>query len=60
MKKLAAALALLTLAACGVDGEPVRPSMATTVGVGSGGDVYGGTSVGATLGNVTVGTGLGL
>ena len=53
------ALALLILAGCGVDGEPVRPSLGTTIGVGSRG-VNATTSVGAVLGNVNVGVGVGL
>lgn len=52
-------LAALSLAACGVDGAPVRPSMTTTVGVGDSG-VHTATRVSATKGNMTVGLGLGL
>lgn len=58
-KRYLVALALLVLAGCGVDGEPVRPSLGTTIGVGSGG-VRASTSVGAVLGNVNVGVGVGL
>ncbi len=58
-KRYLAALALLVLAGCGVDGEPVRPSLGTTIGVGSSG-VRASTSVGAVLGNVNVGVGVGL
>jgi uncharacterized lipoprotein len=54
-----AALALLIVAGCGVDGEPVRPSLGTTIGIGSRG-VHTSTSVGAVLGNVNVGVGVGL
>ena len=35
MRHLLACLVLSTLAACGVDGEPVRPSMEANVGAGS-------------------------
>jgi len=52
-------LLLATLAGCGVDGEPVRPAVNTTVSAGTGG-VHVGTGVSATKGNVTVGLGLGL
>ena len=51
--------ALTVLAACGVDGEPIRPSMTTSVGVGSSG-VNGSTTVKATKGNTSFEVGLGL
>ncbi|HAR53846.1 MULTISPECIES: hypothetical protein [Roseovarius] len=52
-------LALLTsLAACGADGEPVRPGINATIGVGSGG-VHGATEVTASRGNWSFGLGLG-
>lgn len=35
MKVILALTAILALAACGVDGPPVRPSVKTTVGTGS-------------------------
>ena len=53
------AMALALLAACGVEGPPVRPSLGATIGAGSGG-VYTSLRTGATLGNVTVGMGIGL
>lgn len=59
MKYLGVMLLLATLAGCGVDGEPVRPAVNTTVSAGTGG-VHVGTGVSATKGNVTVGLGLGL
>ncbi|MDT8327577.1 MAG: argininosuccinate lyase [Roseovarius sp.] len=59
-KRYLAALALLIVAGCGVDGEPVRPSLGTTIGVSSGGGVRATTNVGAVLGNVNVGVGVGL
>ena len=52
-------VALTALAGCGVDGEPIRPSMNTSIGVGSHG-VHTSTSVGASVGNVSVGVGVGL
>ncbi len=51
--------AMVALAGCGADGEPIRPTTQAKVGVGSNG-VTG--SVGTTLtrGNVSVGLGIGL
>ncbi|HKL05329.1 MAG TPA: argininosuccinate lyase [Roseovarius sp.] len=51
--------AMVALAGCGADGEPIRPTAQAKVGVGSNG-VTG--SVGTTLtrGNVSVGLGIGL
>ncbi len=59
MTRILAVLSLAALAACGVDGEPIRPSMNTTVGVGSGG-VSASTAATWTAGrtSVTVGTAL--
>ena len=37
MIRILAVLGLAALAGCGVDGEPIRPSMNTTVGVGNNG-----------------------
>jgi len=54
---LAAAAAVL--AGCGVDGEPVRPSMTANLGVGEGG-LHTSTRLGARAGNWTLSTGLGL
>jgi len=57
MKALYALPLITLLAACGADGEPVRPSVSTTVGVGDSG-VHTSTSVSATSGNVSVTVGL--
>lgn len=50
------ALTIVLLAGCGADGEPIRPQVSTTVGVGSGG-VTSSTSVTVERGPVTVGVG---
>ena len=55
--KAIAVLAILTLAACGADGAPVRPSASVGVGVGSDGVDLGG-SFGVTDGTFSVGIGL--
>ncbi|WP_299848263.1 hypothetical protein [uncultured Roseovarius sp.] len=47
------------LTACGADGEPIRPSLSTTVGVGSSG-THVRTHASAGRGNWNVGVGLGL
>lgn len=47
------ALAAFALAGCGVEGDPVRPSVGTVVTAGSGGNVSAG--VGVRVGNVTAG-----
>lgn len=54
MKTVLLITPLLALAACGADGPPIRPSVSTTVSVGSDGIE---TSTGVILnrGNVTVG-----
>jgi len=59
MRGILAVLSVAALAGCGVDGEPIRPSMNTTVGVGTGG-VSASTGATWTAGrtSVTVGTGL--
>jgi len=59
MKNLSFLLLMAALAGCGVDGEPIRPAMNTTVSAGTGG-VHVGTGVSATKGNLSVGLGLGL
>ena len=46
------------LSACGADGEPIRPSMDTTIGINSDGDVSTWTSLTASSGNVSVSLGL--
>ena len=54
-----AALPLIALlAACGADGDPVRPSASTTVGINSNGTVTTSTNVSASTGNVTLSVGL--
>ncbi|MDU8926138.1 hypothetical protein RXV86_01945 [Alisedimentitalea sp. MJ-SS2] len=57
MIRIFAVLNLLALAACGADGEPVTPSMNTTVSITSSGVV---TSTGVTVrkGPVTLGMSL--
>ena len=50
-------LVVVGLTACGADGEPIRPTAGVGVSVGTGGVSVGG-SVGASIGNVTVGVGL--
>ncbi len=57
MKPFAVLVVLGLLAACGADGDPVRPSMTTHVGVGSSG-VHSSTSISATTGNVSLTLGL--
>ena len=57
MKYLMTLPLLLALAACGADGDPIRPSMSTTIGIGDSG-IHGSTSVSATKGNVSVTVGL--
>jgi len=46
------------LAACGADGDPVRPNVSTGVSINSNGTVSTATSVSASSGNVTVAIGL--
>ena len=52
-------MALALLAACGVDGPPVRPSVGATISAGSGG-VHTSVRTGAQVGGVNVGVGVGL
>ena len=56
MIRTALIVSLFAVAACGADGEPVRPSVSTTVSVGTDGIK---TSTGVTVrkGPVTVGVG---
>lgn len=59
MTRILAACALLALAACGADGEPVRPSANTSIGVGTNGvSVNSGVTV--RKGPFSVGWGVGL
>ncbi|WP_170311858.1 hypothetical protein [Sulfitobacter sabulilitoris] len=57
MKPLLAALGLMTLAACGADGEPVRPTANGTVTISSSG-VHAGVGVGLHKGPFSVFLGL--
>ena len=57
MKRALCLVALLSAAACGVDGEPVRPSANLAIGVGSSGVNAGGT-IGVSKGPLTVGVGV--
>ncbi|WP_294610102.1 argininosuccinate lyase [Roseovarius sp.] len=50
------ALALLALAGCGVEGEPLRPKLNTTLKAGSSGHSSVGVGVGVDVGNVSIGT----
>ncbi|QFT58952.1 hypothetical protein FIU94_08950 [Sulfitobacter sp. THAF37] len=59
MRILLALLSLAALAACGADGEPVRPTANSTVTLSSSG-MYGGTSVGIRKGTFAASLGLGL
>ncbi|WP_198389364.1 hypothetical protein [Roseovarius faecimaris] len=58
MKHLPALAVLALLAACGADGEPERPTVNTTIGINSSGDVSTATSVTASSGNVSLTLGL--
>ncbi|SMX45380.1 hypothetical protein [Actibacterium lipolyticum] len=55
--KPAILFAVLTLAACGADGPPVKPTLNTSIGIGSNG-VTTSSSVGVRTGNVAVSVGL--
>ena len=57
MRLLAVLPVMALLAACGADGEPVRPTLNTTVGIGSNG-LHAHTRVGARKGNLSVQVGL--
>ena len=59
MKHALAILALAMLAGCGVDGEPVAPSMNANVGVGPGG-LSGSAGMTLSKGPFSVGWGAGL
>ncbi len=59
MRMVTILLALCALAGCGADGEPIRPSLTTNVGIGdSGAKVH--TQASASRGRWTMGVGLGL
>ena len=57
MTRILAALALVALAACGADGEPVQPTANLGINVGTSG-VSTSASVGVSTGPVTVNVGL--
>lgn len=57
MKIVAALTAILFLASCGVDGEPIRPSAGIGIGIGPNG-LSTSAKVGASKGNVSVGVSL--
>ena len=57
MKRALCVLALMGIAACGVDGEPVRPTANVGVAIGSGGVQTGGT-IGVSRGPLSVGVGI--
>ena len=58
MARYVAMLVLLgALSACGVDGEPVRPSVGASVGIGQGG-VYSNVGVGVSQGPFSIFLGL--
>ncbi len=57
MSRVALLLTLLTLAACGADGPPVRPTLNAGVSLGPGG-VATAASVGVKAGNVAIHIGL--
>jgi hypothetical protein len=57
MKLTGFLLVLVALAACGADGEPIRPTVSTSISVGTNG-VNAGTSVSASSGPVSVSVGL--
>lgn len=54
MIRVLCVLSLLTVAACGVDGEPVQPHGAVSIGVGSGG-VHAGGTIGLSRGPLSLG-----
>ncbi|HBB82360.1 MAG TPA: hypothetical protein DC031_03585 [Sulfitobacter sp.] len=58
MKRSLAILSLLTLAACGADGEPVRPTASSSVTMSSSG-VSVGTAVGLRRGPFSLALGMG-
>lgn len=54
MTRILCLLSLLTVAACGVDGEPLEPHGSVAIGVGSGG-VHAGGTIGVSRGPLSVG-----
>ena len=59
MRAILVGLGMMALLGCGVDGEPVRPSVNTTVSAGSGG-VHTSVGTGVRVGGVNLGVGVGL
>ncbi|WP_370402384.1 hypothetical protein [Sulfitobacter sp. JB4-11] len=59
MRVLVAMMALAAVAACGADGEPIQPTMNSTITLSNHG-IGATTHVAATRGPVTFGLGLGL
>jgi len=57
MKSVAALMAVLFLASCGVDGEPIKPSGSVGIGIGSDG-ISTSAKIGARKGNIGVGISL--
>ncbi len=57
--RLLVVIAALALTGCGVEGDPVRPTVSTTVSAGSGG-VHTSVGTGVRVGGVNVGVGVGL
>ncbi len=57
MKRAFCLIALLTLTACGIDGEPLRPTGGVGINIGSGGVSAGGT-IGVSQGPLRVGVGI--
>ncbi|MEP1587024.1 MAG: hypothetical protein ABJR46_08015 [Tateyamaria sp.] len=57
MKPIACLIALFGLAACGIDGEPVRPTANLGINIGSGG-ISTGATVGVSQGPLRVGVGI--
>lgn len=59
MRTLAAIMALAALVACGADGEPVQPTMNSTITLSNNG-VGGQTNLALRRGNVAIDLGVGL
>jgi hypothetical protein len=57
MKRIALILAIVTVAGCGADGAPMKPTANVGLSLGTGG-VNTSASVGASNGTVSVGVGL--
>ncbi|CUH67511.1 MAG: hypothetical protein VX083_13010 [Pseudomonadota bacterium] len=57
MKPLLLTLGLLSLAACGIDGEPVKPTAGASVNIGTNG-ITTSAGVGVRKGPISIGIGL--